>query len=139
MEKPHERQPSRHLGKKQQQQRYREQPFEYPEFKDITQTSIGANSSSVNSHSKCRYGAGGPIPPARLHPTFRIIHIRIVMPVFPGGDISFMQGISGIGTKTPETETTGPMGQKHIYYDYEKDFRKRYKTITLYFNFSGEE
>lgn len=61
-----------------------------------------------------------------------------VLPVFPGGDISFMQGISGIGTKTQKSETTGPMGQKHIYYDYEKD-PKRYKTITLYFNFSGEE
>lgn len=58
-------------------------------------------------------------------------------PVFPGGDISFMQGISGIGTKTQKPETTGPMGQKHIYYDYEKD-PKRYKTITLYFNFSEE-
>lgn len=61
-----------------------------------------------------------------------------VLPVFPGGDISFLQGISGIGTKTQKAETTGPMGQKHIFYDYEKD-PKRYKTITLYFNFSGEE
>lgn len=61
-----------------------------------------------------------------------------VLPVFPSGDISFMQGISGIGTKTQKSETTGPMGQKHIFYDYEKD-PKRYKTITLYFNFSGEE
>lgn len=60
------------------------------------------------------------------------------MLVFPEEDISFMQGISGIGTKTQRRETTGPMGMKNILYDYEKD-PTRYKTITLYFNFSGNE
>ncbi|HEX5653188.1 MAG TPA: glycoside hydrolase family 2 TIM barrel-domain containing protein, partial [Chitinophagaceae bacterium] len=34
-------------------------------------------------------------------------------PYFPGGDISFMQGISSIGTKTQRNETTGPMGMKN--------------------------
>lgn len=58
--------------------------------------------------------------------------------VFPDGDISFMQGIAGIGTKTQRRETTGPMGMKNILYDYEKD-PTRYKTLTLYFNFSGNE
>lgn len=56
---------------------------------------------------------------------------------FPSGDISFMQGIPGIGTKTQRAETTGPMGMKNIFYDYEKD-PSRYKTLTLYFNFSGK-
>ena len=53
---------------------------------------------------------------------------------FPSGDISFMQGISGIGTKTQKTENTGPMGGKHIFYDYEKD-PSRAKELVLYFNF----
>lgn len=56
---------------------------------------------------------------------------------FPSGDISFMQGIASIGSKTQRNETTGPMGMKHIYYDYEKD-RSRAKELVLYFNFSGE-
>lgn len=55
-------------------------------------------------------------------------------PVFPSGDISFMQGISSIGTKTQRNETTGPMGQKNIFYDYEKDL-SRALNIVLYFNF----
>lgn len=54
---------------------------------------------------------------------------------FPSGDISFMQGIAGIGTKTQRNETTGPMGTRHIYYDYEKD-RSRSKELVLYFNFN---
>lgn len=58
-------------------------------------------------------------------------------PVFPSGDISFMQGISGIGTKTQKTETTGPMGMKNIYYDYEKE-PKRAKELVLFFDFSGK-
>lgn len=57
-------------------------------------------------------------------------------PTFPSGDISFMQGISSIGTKTQRNETTGPMGMKHIFYDYEKE-PARAKELTLYFDFSG--
>ncbi|WP_069658792.1 glycoside hydrolase family 2 protein [Arcticibacter eurypsychrophilus] len=58
-------------------------------------------------------------------------------PVFPTGDISFMQGISGVGTKTQKPGTTGPMGMKNIFYDYEKE-PTRAKEIVLYFNFSGK-
>jgi hypothetical protein len=58
-------------------------------------------------------------------------------PVFPTGDISFMQGISAIGTKTQRNETTGPMGMKNIFYDYEKD-PARALHLTLYFDFSGK-
>ncbi|MDF2190444.1 glycoside hydrolase family 2 TIM barrel-domain containing protein [Paraflavitalea sp. CAU 1676] len=54
---------------------------------------------------------------------------------FPSGDISFMQGIAGIGTKTQRNETTGPMGLKNIFYDYEKD-QRRAKELVLYFNFN---
>lgn len=55
-------------------------------------------------------------------------------PLFPTGDISFMQGISSIGSKTQRNETTGPMGSKNIFYDYEKD-PARALTIILWFNF----
>lgn len=54
---------------------------------------------------------------------------------FPTGDISFMQGIASIGSKTQRNETTGPMGFKNIFYDYEKD-RTRAKELVLYFNFN---
>jgi hypothetical protein len=55
-------------------------------------------------------------------------------PIFPSGDISFMQGISSIGTKTQRNETTGPMGEKNIFYDYEKDSARALKLV-LYFDF----
>ncbi|ACU60213.1 glycoside hydrolase family 2 protein [Chitinophaga pinensis] len=58
-------------------------------------------------------------------------------PIFPSGDISFLQGISSIGTKTQRNETTGPMGQKNIFYDYEKE-PERALQILLYFDFSGK-
>jgi Glycosyl hydrolases family 2, TIM barrel domain/Glycosyl hydrolases family 2, sugar binding domain/Glycosyl hydrolases family 2/Domain of unknown function (DUF4981)/Beta galactosidase small chain len=58
-------------------------------------------------------------------------------PLFPTGDISFMQGISSIGTKTQRNETTGPMGLKNIFYDYEKDKDRALKMV-LWFNFSAE-
>ncbi len=58
-------------------------------------------------------------------------------PLFPSGDISFMQGISSIGSKTQRNETTGPMGSKNIFYDYEKD-PVRSLNISLYFNFSAQ-
>jgi hypothetical protein len=56
-------------------------------------------------------------------------------PIFPSGDISFMQGIPGIGTKTQRNETTGPMGMKNGFYDYEKDPGRALKLV-LYFNFN---
>ena len=38
-----------------------------------------------------------------------------------------MQGIPGIGSKTQRNETTGPMGMKNIFYDYEKDPQRSLK------------
>jgi hypothetical protein len=58
-------------------------------------------------------------------------------PTFPNGDISFMNGISAIGTKTQKPETTGPMGMKHVFYDFEKE-PSRALNMTLYFDFSGK-
>ena len=57
------------------------------------------------------------------------------VPLFPSGDISFMQAIPSIGNKTQTAESTGPMGQKNIYYDYEKN-PQRAKELTLYFDFN---
>lgn len=42
-----------------------------------------------------------------------------------------------IGTKTQRNETTGPMGMKNIFYDYEKE-PERALLIVLYFDFSGK-
>jgi hypothetical protein len=59
-------------------------------------------------------------------------------PTFPAGDISFMNGISSIGTKTQRNETTGPMGLENIFYDYEKDPSRALKLI-LFFDFSANK
>lgn len=56
-------------------------------------------------------------------------------PLFPTGDISFMQGIPGIGTKTQRADRSGPMAMKNIFYDYEKE-PARALNMTLYFDFS---
>lgn len=56
-------------------------------------------------------------------------------PHFPSGDISFMHGIPGIGTKTQRKDRTGPMSMQNIFYDYEKE-PARALNMTLYFDFS---
>lgn len=57
-------------------------------------------------------------------------------PWFPSGDISFMNAIPSIGSRTQTRETTGPMGLDNIYYDYEKD-PSRALQIELWFNFNS--
>ncbi len=59
-------------------------------------------------------------------------------PLFPSGDLSFMQGIPSIGSKTQRAETTGPMGMKNLFYDYEKE-PARALSIVLYFDFRSPE
>ena len=61
-------------------------------------------------------------------------------PAFPDGDISFMQGISAMGSKTNDSFNMGPSGQKNNFFDFGPydHWRRRCKTLTLYFNFSGE-
>ena len=58
-------------------------------------------------------------------------------PIFPSGDISFMHGISGIGTKTQRAERSGPSAMKNIFYDYEKE-PARALDMTLYFDFTAK-
>jgi hypothetical protein len=59
-------------------------------------------------------------------------------PPFPSGDISFMNGIPPIGTKSQKAEKLGASGLMNKYFDYNKDI-ERALTMTLYFNFSGEK
>ena len=113
-----------------------EPPFLYPEFKGY--------------HSNmywCRFNTSGQ--PFTVVAENEDLFVRLftpkvsddpynnLQPTFPSGNISFMQAISGIGTKTQKPETTGPMGMKHVFYDYEKD-PARHSRIILYFDFSGK-
>ena len=72
----------------------------------------------------------------RLYTPAPPVHTYNVAPPFPAGDISFMQGIPPIGTKSQKPEKMGPSGEKSMYYDYgkSKDYAKK---IVLYFDFSG--
>jgi hypothetical protein len=58
-----------------------------------------------------------------------------IAPIFPSGDISFMHGITPIGTKSQKPENMGPSGKKNMYFDY---WKARTKKMTLYFDFSGK-
>jgi hypothetical protein len=71
-------------------------------------------------------------------PAFKTDQWHNYEPLFPSGNISFMQGIPSIGTKSQRAESTGPMGMKNMYYDYEKD-PTRSLQITLYFDFRPVE
>ncbi|WP_442591115.1 glycoside hydrolase family 2 TIM barrel-domain containing protein [Pedobacter sp. AW31-3R] len=113
-----------------------ESPFAYPEFKGYhsnvywTQFNTTGQSFKVLTDQEDMF--------LRLFtPKKSDDPYQNLQALFPSGDVSFMQGIAGIGTKTQKPETTGPMGMKNIYYDYEKE-PVRAKVLTLYFDFSGK-
>jgi hypothetical protein len=56
-------------------------------------------------------------------------------PPFPPGDISFLQAIPPIGTKSQIPENMGPSGHRNMYFDY---WKVRPKKLTLYFYLSGK-
>lgn len=56
-------------------------------------------------------------------------------PAFPRGDISFLQAIPPIGTKSQTPENLGPSGKKNMYFDY---WKQRAKEMTLYFDFRSQ-
>lgn len=58
-------------------------------------------------------------------------------PDFPSGDISFMNGITAIGTKSQKADKLGTQGFPNKYFDYYKDINMAL-AITLYFDFSGK-
>lgn len=116
-----------------------EAPFVYPEFKGYY----------ANLY-RCRFI--GREQPFTVVAASEDVFLRLFTPVvkddpkdtwknlqyvFPDGDISFMQGISGVGTKTQKRETTGPQGMKNIMYDYEKEPSRALEMI-LYFDFREE-
>jgi len=59
-----------------------------------------------------------------------------VAPAFPSGDISFMHGITPIGTKSQKPEKLGPAGAKNQYFNYDRNIEDAL-SLTLYFDFSG--
>jgi len=60
-----------------------------------------------------------------------------IAPAFPEGDISFMHGISPIGTKSQSPERLGPQGGLNQYFNYDKHPEDAL-SLTLYFDFSGK-
>ncbi len=111
-----------------------EVPWVYPEFKGYYSKFYGVtfftgdNSFSVATETEDMF--------LRLFtPAWKTDQWHNYEPIFPDGDISFMQGISSIGSKTQRNETTGPMGMKNIFYDYEKD-PSRVLKLVLYFDFN---
>ncbi len=111
-----------------------EAPWKYPEFKGYHSNMywckfIGKqNSFSVYTETEDLF--------FRLFtPAWKTDQWHNYEPIFPKGDISFMQGISSIGSKTQRNETTGAMGEKNIFYDYEKDPSRALKMV-LYFDFN---
>lgn len=113
-----------------------ESPWVYPEFKGYYSNFYGgffftaSNRFTVVSETEDMF--------LRLFtPAWKTDQWHNYEPLFPSGDISFMRGISSIGTKNQRNETTGPMGFKNIFYDYEKEKSRALKMV-LWFNFSGE-
>ena len=111
-----------------------ESPWIYPEFKGYYANFYGGyfftknNRFTVVSETEYLF--------LRLFtPAWKTDQWHNYEPLFPSGDISFMQGIPSIGTKNQRNETTGPMGFKNIYYDYEKE-RSRALKMVVWFNFN---
>ncbi|NIG55343.1 glycoside hydrolase family 2 TIM barrel-domain containing protein [Chitinophaga sp. Cy-1792] len=112
-----------------------EWPWIYPEFKGYYSNLYWAEFHMKENSFKVVNATEGVF--LRLFtPAWKTDQWHNYEPLFPPGDISFLQGISSIGTKTQRNETTGPMGMKNIYYDYEKE-PARALSMTLYFDFSG--
>ncbi len=113
-----------------------EAPWVYPEFKGYHSNFYGGYFFTKNN----RFTVATETEDLFLRlftPAWKTDQWHNYEPLFPNGDISFMQGISSIGSKTQRNETTGPMGLKNIFYDYEKE-KDRALKIVLWFNFSAE-
>jgi hypothetical protein len=108
----------------------------YPEFKGYHSNMYWCKFITSNSSFKV-YTENEDLFFRLFTPSWKTDQWHNYEPIFPSGDISFMQGIPSIGTKTQRNETTGPMGQKNIFYDYEKDPKRALKMV-LYFDFSGK-
>jgi len=56
-----------------------------------------------------------------------------IAPLFPDGNISFMHGITPIGTKFRSAEKLGPMGDKNLFVNF---WRRFSKDLELFFDFN---
>ncbi len=113
-----------------------ESPWLYPEFKGYHSRFYGGYFNTSNN----RFTVVSETEDLFLRlftPAWKTDQWHNYEPYFPSGDISFMQGIPSIGTKNQRNETTGPMGFKNIFYDYEKDPVRALK-MTVWFNFSAQ-
>ncbi len=113
-----------------------EAPWIYPEFKGY-HSNLYWSVFKGDDHSFTVTTTNEDIFLRLFTPAWKTDQWHNYEPIFPNGDISFMQGISSIGTKTQRNETTGPMGSKNIFYDYEKDPSRALKMV-LYFDFLSE-
>jgi len=114
-----------------------EAPWVYPEFKGYYSNMYRCK-FITNSQSFTAYTDNEDLFLRLFTPAPKTDKWHNYEPKFPTGDISFMQAIPAIGTKTQRPETTGPMGEKNIFYDYEKA-PDRCLTMTMYFDFLGDE
>lgn len=115
-------------------------PFVYPEFKGYHANLYWAkieskeqNFTVATSSEEVFLRLYTPAQPEKV--------FERTAPAFPGGDISFMQAIPPIGTKSNDPWNMGPSGKKNMYFDYGPydNWRTRSKQMTLYFNFvSGQ-
>ncbi len=113
-----------------------ESPWKYPEFKGYHSNMYWCK-FITNTQSFTVYAENEDLFFRLFTPAWKTDQWHNYEPIFPSGDISFMQGISSIGSKTQRNETTGTMGSKNIFYDYEKDPARALKMV-LYFDFTGK-
>jgi hypothetical protein len=114
-----------------------EAPWLYPEFKGYYANLYWAEFNGVD-HAFTVTTPNENIFLRLFTPAWKTDQWHNYEPIFPNGDISFMHGISSIGSKTQRNETTGPMGAKNIFYDYEKD-PSRALELVLYFDFGAKK
>ncbi|MDR3219323.1 MAG: glycoside hydrolase family 2 [Dysgonamonadaceae bacterium] len=73
----------------------------------------------------------------RLYTPLQPESVYNTAPPFPSGDISLMQGIPAIGTKSQKPENMGPSGKKNMYFDYGQydKWQIRSLKMVVYFDF----
>jgi Glycosyl hydrolases family 2, TIM barrel domain/Glycosyl hydrolases family 2, sugar binding domain/Glycosyl hydrolases family 2/Beta galactosidase small chain len=111
-------------------------PWIYPEFKGY-HSNLYTCTFTGDDHSSTATTVNEGIFLRLFTPAWKTDQWHNYEPIFPSGDISFLQGISSIGSKTQRNETTGPMGMKNIFYDYEKDPERALKLV-IYFDFTAK-
>ncbi|MEO5561976.1 MAG: glycoside hydrolase family 2 TIM barrel-domain containing protein [Chitinophagaceae bacterium] len=109
-------------------------PWLYPEFKGYHANMYWCRFTMTDNQTFYVATETNDVFLRLFTPAWRTDQWKNYEPIFPSGDISFMQGIPGIGSKTQRNETTGPMGMKNSFYDYEKDPVRALKLV-LYFYF----